>query len=140
MGKELPYAEDIGHYWKTGQSSPDTWLEKARKIIADIGGIIETEGYGSSSGYAAFMLTFSIDGQRFKVIWPVLPIRYGSKEIDARRQAATLLYHDIKAKAMTASVMGTRVAFFSYLSLPDGRTASELATPELSEHFPMQLK
>lgn len=139
MVDELPYAEDIGHYWKTGASAPEVWMEKAKKVIIDLGGSIEAEGYGSACGRAAYMLAFSIEKQRFKVVWPVLPT-HGAKEIDARRQATTLLYHDIKAKAMTASVMGVRVAFFSYLALPDGRTASEVATPELSEHFPLLLR
>jgi hypothetical protein len=138
MVNELPYAEDIGHYWKTGASAPETWMEKAKKVVTDLGGSIEAEGFGSAGGRAAYMFAFSIEGQRFKVVWPVLPTRY--KEIDARRQAATLLYHDIKAKAMTASVMGVRAAFFTYLALPDGRTASELVTPELSEHFPLLLR
>jgi hypothetical protein len=140
MLDELPYAEDIGHYWKTGQSSPDVWIDRAKKVITDMGGSIQAEGFGSTGGHAGYMLAFTIQGQKFKVVWPVLPIRYGNKEVDARRQAATLLYHDIKAKAMTASVMGARVAFFSYLALPDGRTASDVATPELGEHFPLMLK
>ncbi len=140
MAEEMPYAEDIGHYWKTGKSAPEVWMEKAKKVITDMSGSIEAEGYGSAGGRAAYMLAFSIEEQRFQVVWPVLPTRCGAKDMDARRQAATLLYHDIKAKAMTASVMGVRAAFFSYLALPDGRTASELVTPELSEHFPRLLK
>ena len=139
MAENLPYAEDIGHYWKTGKSDPEIWIEKTRKVVTDLGGSIEAEGYGSASGRAAYMLAFSLEEQRFKVIWPVLPTRSGGDR-DARRQAATLLYHDIKAKAMTASVMGIRAAFFSYMALPDGRIASELVTPELREHFPLQLK
>jgi|SRR3990167_2357523 len=138
---KLPYAENIGHYWKTGISSPDTWIDKAKRLITEMGGQIEAEAFGASDGQAAFMFVFAIQGQRYKVVWPVLPTQYStSKDIDARRQAATLLYHDIKAKVMTASVLGARVAFFSYLQLPDGRTAAEVATPELSTHFPLLLR
>jgi len=136
---ELPYAEDIDHYWQTSTSSPDQWLEKAKKLIVELEGTIVAEGYGSMAEHAAYMLAFKIGGDSFKVIWPVLPSRTG-RELAAKRQAATLLYHDIKAKAMTASVLGTRAAFFSYMMLSDGRTASELATPELSTVFPLQLK
>ena len=50
-----------------------------------------------------------------------------------------MLYHDVKAKAMTASVLGAEVAFFSYMMLPDGRVSSELASPELAEAFPKLL-
>ncbi len=135
---ELPFAEDIGHYWQTSNSSPDQWLERARKLIVELEGNIVAESYGSMEGHAAYMLAFEIGGDSFKVVWPVLPSRTG-KTLAAKRQATTLLYHDIKAKAMTASVLGVRVAFFSYMMLADGRTASELATPELSGAFPLQL-
>ena len=136
---ELPYAEDVGHYWQTGQSSPDVWLERAKKVITDLGGDILADGYGSAQGRAAFMLAFRIKEHDYKVIWPVLP-SYSGKESATKRQAATMLYHDVKAKAMTASVLGVEVAFFSYMMLPDGRLTSELATPELSDAFPLQLK
>ena len=46
----------------------------------------------------------------------------------------------LKAKAISASVLGTKVAFFSYVRLPDGRAASELVTPELPSAFPLRLK
>lgn len=136
---KLPYAEDINHYWQTSSSSPDQWLERAKKLIVELEGSIVAEGYGSMEGHAAYMLAFKIGGDSFKVVWPVLPSRTG-KTLAAKRQAATLLYHDIKAKAMTASVLGTRVAFFSYIMLADGRTASKLASPELLEEFPFQLR
>jgi hypothetical protein len=135
MGTDLPYAEDVGHYWQTSQSSPDVWMDRAKGIIQDLGGEIIADAYGSSSGRAAFMLAFKIKGQNYKVIWPVLPSLSG-KGGAAKRQAATMLYHDVKAKAMTASVLGVEVAFFSYMMLPDGRVSSELANPELAEAFP----
>lgn len=136
---ELPFAEDIGHYWQTSQSSPDQWIAKCRKLIEDIGGDVLAEGFGSVEGKSAYMMAFKIGADEFKVVWPVLPSSTG-KTLAARRQAATLLYHDIKAKVMTASVLGAKVAFFSYLMLADGRTTSELAAPELSGAFPLQLK
>jgi hypothetical protein len=139
MGIDLPYAEDVGHYWQTSQNSPDAWMERAKKIIQDLDGEILADAYGSSSGNAAFMLAFKIKGQNYKVVWPVLPT-YSGKEGAAKRQAATMLYHDVKAKAMTASVLGVEVAFFSYMMLPDGRVSSELAKPELAEAFPKLLK
>jgi len=132
---DLPYAEDIGHYWQTSQSPPDTWIDRAKKVIQDMGGEILADGFGSAGGQAAFMLAFKFKDQRYKVVWPVLPT-YSGKEISAKRQAATLLYHDVKAKAMTASVLGVEVAFFSYMMLSDGRVSSELAKPELAEAFP----
>jgi len=136
---ELPYAEEIKHYWQTSSSSPDVWINNAKKEIAKIGGTVLAEGFGASQGRSAFMLSFDLSGKKYKVVFPVLPTKTG-KELSARRQAATLLYHDIKAKCMTASILGNEAAFFNYLMLPDGRSASELAQPELTEAFPLRLK
>jgi hypothetical protein len=135
----LPYAEDVRHYWQTSASSPDVWIDRAKKIIGDLDGAILAEGFGEVSGHGAYMLAFRIKDSKFKVVWPVLPSISGKTQA-AKRQAATMLFHDIKAKAMTASVLGADAAFFSYMMLPDGRTASELATPELSNAFPLLLK
>jgi len=135
---DLPYAEDIGHYWQTSQSSPDMWVERAKKVIQDMGGQILADGFGSANGRAAFMIAFKFKDQPYKVVWPVLPT-YSGKEGAAKRQAATLLYHDVKAKAMTASVLGFETAFFAYMLLPDGRVSSELVKPELAEAFPKLL-
>ena len=142
---ELPYAEDIGHYWQTGTSSPDTWIEKAKRLIEEVGGTITADAYGAMENRAAFMIAFNIGEDRFKVVFPVLESRTRGRDaaragVAAKRQAATMLYHDIKAKCMVASVMGTKAAFFSYLMLPDGRTASEVATPELAQNFPLLLR
>ena len=135
----LPYAEDIKHYWQNSNSSPDVWIDRAKTIIKDMGGEILADGFGSAGGQAAFMLAFKFKEQQYKVVWPVLPTHCG-KELPAKRQAATMLYHDVKAKAMTASVLGVEVAFFSYMMLPDGRVSSELAKPELVDAFPKLLK
>lgn len=135
---KLPFAEDIGHYWKTGSSPSDTWIDKAKKVISEIGGSIQADAFGSSNGRAAYMIQFSIKGQNYKVVWPVLPSSSGNDKA-AKIQAATLLYHDVKAKAMTASVLGAEVAFFSYALLPDGRMASEVVLPELSTTWPILL-
>lgn len=135
----LPFGEDIRHYWETSHSSPDQWIEKTRKLIESVEGIIVAEGFGSVEDRSAYMVAFRIGEDNFKVIWPVLPSRTG-KTLAAKRQAATLLYHDIKAKVMSASVLGTRLAFFSYILLPDGRPVGELAEPELAQAFPLQLK
>ena len=135
---ELPYAEDVKHYWKTGSSSPDTWIDKAKKQIEEVGGYVSAEGFGSVEGSAAYMLAFEIDEENYKVIFPVLPTKSG-KNMDAKRQAATMLYHDIKAKCMVSSVLGSRVAFFSYLQLQDGRVISTIANPELAQKLPIMI-
>jgi len=132
---KLPYAERI-NYWKTGGSAPGDWLEKARHEIGDAGGkvLAIAEGMDATTGREAYMIGFELQGDRFKIIWPVLPTRSGSRDSlkAARRQAATMLYHHVKAACMDARVRGGRIAFFSALLLPDGRTASQVATPELA--------
>ena len=135
----LIYAEEVGHYWKTGTSSPDHWIDKAIRQIDEVGGKVLAEGYGSNrQGQAAFMLGFEMEGERFKLVWPVLESKSGNVAA-ARRQAATMLYHDVKAKAMTARVLGFKAAFFSYRILPSGQTAAEASTPELQDAFPKLL-
>ena len=133
---ELPYGEDV-NYWQTSNSSPDTWMEKTKKLITGLGGQVLMEGFGSepTTGRSAFMLAFEIEGDNFKVVWPVLPSKT-KKELAARRQAATMLYHDTKARCLSAVVLGVQAAFFSYLLLPDGRTAVEASLPELAEGIP----
>lgn len=134
---ELPYAEDI-NYWQTSKGSPDLWIDRATKLITSFGGNILSEGYGKNNDRAAYMLVFEFEGENYRIIFPVLPTR-GSNERAARVQAATLLYHDVKAKILLATIMGMRTAFFSYLMLPDGRTVTQLSNPDIADSFPKLL-
>lgn len=132
------YAEDV-NYWKTGTSSPDTWIDKARREIAAAGGKVLNEAFGrDETGRAAFLLEFRFGDERFRAVWPVLKSRTGNEKA-ARVQAATFLYHDTKARCMAAKVLGNRAAFFNYLLLPDGRTAAQIAAPELVNLYPKML-
>jgi len=131
----LPFAEDI-NFWMTSKASPDSWIEKAKRLIGSFGGKVTGEYFGSDdSGRAAYMVTFVLDGDRYKIAWPVLPTR-SKNESAARVQAATLLYHDVKGRCLTAAILGARTAFFNYLLLPDGRTASQASVPELMQGIP----
>lgn len=134
--KELPYAEDV-NYWETSQTSPDSWIDKTERLIISKGGRVIKEAYGNEPtlNRAAYMLIFEIEGDLFKIIWPVLPSKT-HKDRSARIQAATMLYHDIKAKCLSAEVLGSRTAFFSYFLLPDGRSVTEASIPELSQGIP----
>jgi hypothetical protein len=137
----MVYAEEV-NYWKTSQSSPDTWIGKAKAEILDAGGKPGTELFGNDgSGRAMFALEFTIAGERYRARWPVLPcrVRSATNERAARIQAATMLYHDIKARCVAAKVLGARAAFLTYFLLPDNRTAGEAAAPELVAQFPRLL-
>lgn len=84
------------------------------------------------------MLEFEFGKDRFRAVWPVLPSKT-KNERAARIQAATMLYHDVKAKCVAAKVHGVRAAFFQYAVLPDGRTAAQVAMPDLVNLYPKML-
>ena len=141
----LPHAEDC-NYWKTSSASPDTWLDRCIKLIEQFDGIVVSSGYGSEgvTGRAAYLIQFdTVDEDeeihRFKIVWPVLPTSRKGEELAARRQAATMMYHDIKAKCVSAQVLGARTAFFSWLLLPDGRPLFTLDNHELTSEVPKMM-
>ena len=131
-----PWAERC-NYWKTSKSSPDVWLEKTLGLIEQKGGEVIASGFGNEhmTGRAAFMVRFVLDNETFKIIWPVLPSETGDT-FSARRQAATMLYHDVKAKCVACDALGPRVAFFSWVEMPDGRPAFQLSGAELIAETP----
>lgn len=125
------YAEDL-NYWKTGTSNPDTIMQNAKSEIESINGVINGEAFMKVGERSVYMLTFTIGDDLFKAAWPVLESRTGNL-LAARRQAATMLYHDVKAKVVMAKVMGARVAFMPFLVLPSGRGAAEATNRELAD-------
>ena len=131
------YAEDL-NYWKTGTSSPDTWLDQAKKEITQAGGKILSEAYGSENGRSAYMLAFAFGDDNFKAVWPVLQSR-AKNEKAARIQAATMLHHDIKNSCLKVKIFGARAAFFQYMLLPDGRNTTQAANMDIAELFPKLL-
>lgn len=128
------FAEDV-NYWQTSKSSPDRWLDRAKREIVQAGGEVVAEGFLSEPGKAAFMLAFVLGSDSYKMIWPVLEFATG-KTLAARVQAATALYHEVKSACVKMKFLGIRTAFFAYLMLPDGRVASEVSTPELAAAIP----
>lgn len=138
---KLPYAEKI-NYWKTSKSAPDVWLARAQDIIETLGGIISIRAMGTTLGRKAFMMEFTFAEDRFRALWPVLPTEYeySDKDKAAERQAATLLYHDVKARSLRCAIFGARNAFFDFLLLEDGRTPAQLSSPELIGCMPKFLE
>lgn len=137
MSNQLPAAEEM-NYFKTSQKAPDTWLDKATEEIEEAGGIVRLQAKGFDSGHSAYCMEFELDGQPYRIVWPILPCKNGNEKA-AERQAATMMYHDVKARAMKAKIFGSRTAFFDFMLLPDGRTAAMLTSPELIEHQPKLL-
>lgn len=132
----MAYAEDV-NYWQSSRTSPDTWLDKAKQEIERVGGQVAAEGFVSEAltGRSSFMLAFSIEADNFKLLWPVLESKTGKVKA-ARIQAATALYHEVKAACVKAKFLGARSAFFAYLMLPNGKTASESSASELIAALP----
>lgn len=132
------YAEDV-NYWKTGTSAPDAWIDKTKAEIKAAGGKVLKEAFGSDDqGRSAYMLEWTFGADSFRAVWPVLPSKTKADRA-ARIQAATMLYHDVKAKCVSAKVHGVRAAFFQYAVLTDGRTAAQAAEPDLLRLYPKML-
>lgn len=133
---EAPCAENV-NYWKTSPSAPDKWMTKAKQEVAKAGG--QVLGHGTltdgETGRTIFVLTFAFGADRFKLEYPTLVSRAGNERAE-RIQAATMLYHDVKARCVSAKVLGYRAAFMGFLMLPGGRTVSQMAVPELLEGLP----
>lgn len=117
---ERTYADDLP-YWKTSRSHPDTWLEKAGREIERAGGevTLQLAVQNTARGEAAFMIGFILDGDDFRIEWPVLTPKRPADLRWARVQTATMVYHDVKARCVSARVHGARRAFCAYLILPD---------------------
>ena len=129
------FAEDCS-YWKTSRSAPESWLDKAVGLIERMDGLVLSYGYGTEgpTGRAAYMIHFKIDGDTFKIIWPALITKTGDTQA-AKRQAATMLHHDVKAKCIAAQVLGARAAFFCWLQL-EGKPILALANQRILDEVP----
>ena len=52
---------------------------RARHVIEEIGGEVLAEAFGAdSNGRSAYMLGFTIGGEKCKIVWPVLPSKEGN--------------------------------------------------------------
>jgi len=136
---DIVYADDV-NYWKTSGASSESWLEKTKKLISDFGGIVHSEMLGTFNGRSALMLGFVFEDNQYKIVYPVLAVRQEQDVPHAKRQAATALYHEVKALVVSAKFRGIRATFHSYLVLSDGRTAGELSAPEIVDAIPIAFR
>lgn len=134
MTDKKVYAEDV-NYWKSGKTSPDTWILNTKKLIASVNGKVRGFAFGEMDGKSALVLMFEIGDDKFKLTWPVLESRTGDT-VSANRQAATMLYHDVKARVVAVKVLGPRVAFIPWLLLPTGQTVAETSAVDLVKQLP----
>lgn len=126
------------NYFKTSRKDPGTWIDKCVDEIEEAGGKVNMFAKGFQDGRKAYCLEFTLNNEPFRAVWPVLPCNDGN-ETAADRQAATMMYHDIKARAMKAKIFGLQTAFFEFKLLDDGRTAAMLSNKELQDYQPKLL-
>jgi hypothetical protein len=127
MNDGVIYAEEV-NYWKTSKASADTWLNKACREIEKAGGMVLGRATMVVRNEAMIVLQFVLSGDTYKISWPVLQSKTGNLQA-AQRQAATMLYHDVKARCLSSRVLGARRAFASFLLLSQGSTIGEVADP-----------
>jgi hypothetical protein len=133
------YAEDV-NYWKTGRSSPDEWLDKTRALIASVDGVVNRQAFAAEAGgQQAYLIEFTLADQAYKIVWPVLQTKSGKDWTAAKRQAATALYHDVKARVVTLKFLGARNAFFPFLVLDNGLPAAQLGEYQFAQRLPRLL-
>jgi hypothetical protein len=120
----MSYAEKV-NYWQTSRSAPGKWMDRAKTLIMQAGGDVKAEAFISNQEASHYLLSFEMDGDQFRMAWPVLASKSGNMRA-ARIQAATALYHEVKAACVKAKFLGSRTAFFAFLMLPDGRTAADI--------------
>lgn len=123
--KELPFAEEVS-YWKTSKSGVESWLDKTESLIDSIGGNTDTRIVGKSGGKEGILFGFFIDGDAYKLMWPVLPTKNEKDRGAALRQCATLIYHDTKARINRVKIFSPRVVFADWLVLESGKTIAEV--------------
>jgi hypothetical protein len=131
------YAEDI-NFWRTNKSDPGKWIELCKKQIQYLGGHVFAEAFGADDGRSAYVIGFDIGGDKFKTVWPVVKSKCGDVGAE-RRQAATTLYHVVKAKCLEAVVRGPRVAFAGDWLLEDGRTVAEHTSESMLYAMPLMI-
>ena len=124
MQIQLPYAEEV-NYWKTGRTAPDKKIDQVTKMITDLGGEVTSSLIGMIGGRSAILIEFAMHEDRYRVTWPILQTSKLEKDTAAARiQAATFVYHDIKAKLMTYKVIGA-AALADIRLLENNRTPRE---------------
>lgn len=117
------YAEDLP-YWKTSKSGVETWLDRTEKLLTEIKAIVHTRIVGKSMGREGILIGYTINDEEFRISWPVLSTKKEGDSSAALRQAATMIYHDTKARVNRIKIFPPRVVFSDWL-LIEGKTLAE---------------
>lgn len=140
MSHKLPYASD-GDYWKTGSKRTAThWIELAKNQLIDHGATNVVTAQGEQDGQVAFMIEFTLMGERYRLVWPVLPLAISMQTESNRKaaevQAATSLYHEVKSCCVKSTRYGSHSGFFQFQLLPNGVTVQQMTATDLMHAVP----
>lgn len=130
--EDLPFAKDLP-FFKTSQSDPEKWLDKTEKLIESIGGRVDTRVTARANGKQGILIGFIIEGDYYKLTYPVLAVKDEKNGYAALRQCATLIYHDVKSRVNRIRIFHPRVVFADFLVLRDGSTLAESATTDIPD-------
>jgi hypothetical protein len=133
----LSYAEGLP-YWQTSKSGVESWIEKIKKEITrypSLKGKVVTEAVMTIDDVSSIVLEFELQGDLFRIQWPVMKSKSGNQRAE-KVQAATMIFYDVKARVITALVLGARAAFLSFLLLPDGTVAGTRTSSQLQAQLP----
>lgn len=132
----LPYSHQVP-YWKTSKSGWTSFISKAVKELKKVGGSHHGTAVTTGAKNEEMHLRFSLEGEEYHIVWPILPLRPTTQpsKVDAdsesaRVQAATFIFHDVKARCVAARILGANRAFFTY-QLVDGRPVQEVVADPL---------
>ncbi len=133
MSKSKPLCAEDLPYWKTSQVATDSWLAKASAEITKAGGVVRGQGNLMMDGKQVVFIEFLIESEPYRIGYPALQTRVKGQERAAIIQAATAMYHDVKARCVSLRWLGARTAFGGYRLLPNGQTDGQISTPELAQ-------
>lgn len=139
MSKEW-YAED-SNYFGTSSRAAETWLEMAKKELMLVGGKDIRKAAVEENDTAVYVIEFTLDGDTYRMSYPAMPCKKATSQNlkKAKVQAATFLYHAIKARALDMKILGAKAAFGSFMLVDGLRTVSDVLTGTPSAALPILL-
>lgn len=142
MKAPIKYYAEQANYFGTSQRAADTWLKIAEKELVTVGGRVLRKAAVEEESHAAFMIEFLLDGDTFRMVYPVMECRKKTPQNfdKAKVQAATFLYHSVKARALDIKILGARVAFGSWLLVDGKRSVADVVRNGSGAALPKMLQ
>ena len=91
------------------------------------GAKVHSESMVRQNENQAYMIGFNLEGDEFRIVEMVLPVKDERDITASRRQAVTRVHHRVKQLLMDAEIYGAKSAMVQYLVDPDSKqTMGEL--------------